>query len=99
MKMTQDFLLLKIVEGEESLVVLSPVEQAKQDAAEGKKGNAFVVLDAGPGRWEFGKWIETEVKKGDMVLISMTVKLSPKHEKGKVYTIGKSRDVMAIYGK
>lgn len=98
MKMKSDFLLLQKMEPQEkSLIQLSQIEQAKADSDQRKKADVFIVKEAGEGRWENGKFIDINVKAGELILISKTFTFSPSNEKDKTYIFGMARDVIASY--
>ena len=90
MQMKQDFLSLQKLTTHDSKIVIPESAQAsiKKDAEK------YLVMDAGPGHWEFGKFIENNAKKGDIVLIKTAISANVD---GKVIILGIGRDVIATF--
>lgn len=90
MQMKQDFLSLQKLNKSDSKIVIPESAQAsiKKDAEK------YLVKDAGPGHWEFGKFIENNAKKGDIVLIKTAVSTTID---GAILILGMGRDVVAVF--
>jgi hypothetical protein len=84
----QDYMLLKKHEKKTKIHLIN--EQATNTIV-------FEILDIGPGRWEFGKFIETTHKKGDMVFIVGNV--AELHYNDIVPVMGREKDLIAVVEK
>lgn len=90
MKMKKDFLSLQKLNKQDSKILIP--ESAKDSIK--KDAEKYLVKDAGPGHWEFGKFIENDAKKGDIILIKTAVSASID---GQVIILGMGRDVVAVF--
>lgn len=85
----RDRVILKRIEEEQEeggIIIPDAVKEKSQEAE---------VLAVGPGRWEFGSFIETTVKPGDIVLFNKYAGNETKH-KGQEVIILREDDILAI---
>lgn len=84
----QDFLILKLIEEQSpaGLVMPQGVDKLKDDSA------MFDVIDAGPGYYDNGKYIENHIQAGEIVMISSFGLGKIVIDKEKMI-IGRARDV------
>ena len=85
LKPEQDFMMLKKHEKKTKIHLIN---------AQPTNTIAFEILAIGPGRWEFGKYIETTHKKGDMVFIVGNV--AELHYEDVIYVMGREKDIIAM---
>ena len=90
-KLVQDYMLLKLIKEQSpsGLVIPETVDKTKDDSAK------FDVLDIGLGHWEDGKFHETKVVAGDVVMIS-AYGLGKITIDDKLFIVGRERDVAMI---
>lgn len=86
-KVTQDYMLIEKLP-KESAIIITADEKTKEP-------ELYRVKEVGPGHYDFGKFIEPSVKKGDVVFImgpSAVIKV-----KDRVYQFARCRDVVAFF--
>lgn len=85
----RDRVILKRIEEEQEeggIIIPDAVKEKSQEAE---------VLAVGPGRWEFGSFIETTVKPGDIVLFNKYAGNETKHKDQEVIIL-REDDILAI---
>lgn len=87
-KVIHDYMRIEKIPKETSIILSIEKDKAKEP-------ELYRIKDIGPGHWEFGKFIETTLKVGDVVFI-----MGPSAAidyKGKIYQFARARDVVAIF--
>lgn len=85
MRPLQDTIMISKIEKESQIVLPQGVERDTE---------TFRVLEVGPGYWEFGKFIDMPVKKGDIIF---TMGKGATYKDGdKNILFARARDVIAV---
>lgn len=87
----QDYMLLKLVEEQQpsGLVIPKSVDRTKDDSA------MFEVIDAGPGYWESGVYIPSDIVAGYTVMVS-AYGLGKISIDNQMFIVARARDVAMI---
>ena len=85
-----DTIVIKTIQDKLSSIIVKPDTRDKDRATKGQ------VIAAGPGKREDGEFIQTTVKKGDVVVFhSYPTGLNVKHE-GAEYKLIPAKQIMAV---
>lgn len=85
MRPMQDIIIIARIERNEGIVLPEGVERDSE---------TFRVLETGPGHWEFNKFMEMPIKKGDIIYF---VGKAAKFKDGdKEFLFARARDVIAV---
>ena len=90
MKMQQDYMKLKLIEKESTVII---PETAKGLKGNGKDMEMFEVEAIGKGHNEHGQFYPVNVKVGDIIYL---VAFMSMQRDGKVLVFGRARDVLAV---
>ena len=87
---TQDWLILEMIEPEKSIIAVPDSYKKEEDP-----NTTFKVLAVGPGYYDFGVFIKSTIRVGDVVYISSFGMTKIEYNSKKII-LGRARDVVMI---